>query len=132
MAAMAIGAGIMAVSSIAAAKKASSASKAAAKTQADSANRSADLAANMYRQQYTMQSPYMMLGNSAANTLGRLMGSPAGAKYASEPLYNQPYASPSPMPMAGGPFSMGPGGFATPRRAPMSGGGTLGQLAMMR
>jgi hypothetical protein len=126
--ALAIAAGASAASGIASAKMASNASKKAAQTQANSATQANNLARDMYGQQFQMQSPYMMLGNSAANTLGRLMGSPAGARYAAPPMQQQPMAMLPGMGMA----PQGQGGFARPRRAPMQGGGTLADLAMMR
>jgi hypothetical protein len=80
----------LAIGSIAAsaygAHKAASASEKASGLQADSANRALDLQRNIYNQQQQMQAPYMGLGNSAAMTLGRLMGAPAGSQFASAGL----------------------------------------------
>lgn len=75
-------AAIMAGSALAGGAMAANASKNAAKTQAQSAERAQQVNADMFRQQQQMQQPYMNLGNGAASMLGRLMGSPAGARFA--------------------------------------------------
>lgn len=64
------------------AKKASDASKQAAQIQQKSADQALLEARNAYNQQVQWQMPYMNAGNSAINTLSRLMAPPQGARYA--------------------------------------------------
>lgn len=73
-------------SSVYAAKKGSDAAKKAALTQAQSARDAQGMAGSMFQQQQQMQSPYMALGGNAAMTLGRLMGQPAGSRFAAPPM----------------------------------------------
>lgn len=122
--AIAIAAGASAGAGIASAKMQSSAANKAAKTQQQSANQALGLQRDIYNQQYQLHSPYMALGNSAATTLGRLTGVTPGMRFAAPPQQMPP--------QMGMPMGPQPGGVARPRYPFMGGGGTLGELAMMR
>jgi hypothetical protein len=136
---IAIAAAASAAGSVASSKIQSNAAKKAASMQQQASNQGMDLQRQMYGQQMQMHSPYMGMGNSAANTLGRLMGAPAGAQFASAPLQNPMMGMG--MPMGGMGYGQ-PQGMAMRRPPPMSvgppqmggqpQGGRLADLAMMR
>lgn len=109
-----------------AANKASGAAKDAARQQSDSA-------AAAMRTQQEMMGPYVSAGQSAATTLGRLMGVPSGATFAAAPVGAVPPGvgrtlslgdlslAGAGAPMAGGPMQAPPmGGQAPPMFQPQA------------
>lgn len=77
------GIGAQTATGLVAANKSANAAKSAAQAQTNASNQAIDLQKQMYQQAMQLQSPYLNLGNSAVNTLGRLMTPGSGARYAS-------------------------------------------------
>ncbi len=123
--AIAAGAATSAAGSIYSAKKQAGAAKEGARVQQDAAREAGQRADQMYRQQTALMSPYINMGGSAASTLGRLMGAPAGSMFASGPPQQAPGLDLSMFGMAGGgaqpragmPMSRSPMRYASPEAA---------------
>jgi hypothetical protein len=145
-AAIAIPAIVGAASSIGGAAIQAQGAKSAAKTQQKGADRALQLQSQVYNDQRALMDPYVQAGQSSIGTLGRLMGVPEGARFASAPLGQiapvpmgqqravpigqpsgvGPRPQPVPLGQVGGPAPMG----RIPQ-APVGQGGEPAQLGAM-